>query len=686
MEPKEVKPGSLTNTVDNYVAGKLAKSKAKWASLTSDSWVHQVLNGNLLELNEIPEHFPGPHSIGFSKKDEKALDKAVSQFLHHKIIEHCPESSKPSYYSAIFPRPKRDGSVRVIINLRELNQMVDNHHFKMDTVRDVMLLIQKGAWFATIDFKDAFYSVPLSPDSRRYFSFLWKGVTYQFTCMPQGLASAPRIFTKLLKPALAHLRSLGFSVICYIDDCILVSRDKCHLEKGVKAALSLFDSLGLTINLKKSFLKPTSCIEYLGVILDSKAMTVTLTQNKKDKIKSLASDLLNSKSVSIRQLAAFIGNLVAADVSVTNGPLHYKDLEIARNNALAKNCGNYQATMVLDANLKNDIAWWLNNISSQFRDIITPDPDMHVYSDACLTGWGGKCGNITTGGHWAHGDDSHINVLELKAAVLTLKSLCRNVENKHIRLHMDNTSAVACVNKKGSTKQPLLSVTKELFTWAEENSVILSACHIPGKDNVDADRESRLSNLDAEWMLAPNIFKKLCACFGSPEIDLFASTLNAQLSVYASWKPDPNASFIDSFMLSWNDYYSYAFPPFSVIGRTLQKIEVDQADTLVVVPLWPTRPWFSQALAMLTAPPVLLPKHVLQLPQDLTIPHPLSNKLTLVAMPLSGKALPQRIYRQTLQLSCWKDGEILPNNNMGVISKDGCLFHSLDHIVHFRHL
>ena len=668
------------------MAGKGSRSAHYWSKLTSDRWISKIIKGHVLELKEMPDHFPQPYSIGFSKKDTTALQKAVDKFLLQKVIEPCSSKDGPAYYSTIFPRPKRDGSVRVIINLKGLNFYVDNHHFKMDTVKDVLLLVQPKCFFASIDFKDAYYSVPLTHGIRRFFRFKWNNQLYQFTCMPQGLASAPRIFTKLLKPALAYLRSRGHTIICYIDDCLLVSNDKDHLLKGINDALSLFDNLGLTINLEKSVLIPTHSIEYLGVIIDSINMTVTLTPRKQAKIFSLCEEILKKPVFTIQQLSALIGNLVAADVTVTNGPLHYKELEIVRNDALTQKHGNYEASVSMTDNIRSNITWWLKNIAHQSRSIITPEPDLHVYSDASLTGWGGKVDDTTTGGHWHFYENSHINVLELKAALLTLKSLCRSTQNMHIRLHMDNTTAVACINKCGSTKSQLLKVTKQVFKWAELRAVTLSACHIPGILNVDADRASRTLNTDTEWMLKPRFFRKLGGLFGIPDIDLFATVINTQLPVYASWRPDPNATYIDSFMMSWSNLYSYAFPPFSLIPRTLQKIQTDNSKTLLIAPLWVTRPWFPIALQLLIAPPVLLPKRSLQLPQDLLLQHPLSQKLVLVAMLLSGSECLHTIYRQELPTSSFRAGEILHKDNIGVISRDGSSFVSNGKLVHFAHL
>lgn len=61
-----------------------------------------------------------------------------------------------------------------------------------------------------------------------------------------------------------------------------------------------------------------------------------------------------------------------------------------------------------------------------------------------------------------------------------------------------------------------------------------------------AHRESRYSNIDTQWKLDGWIFERLCGWFGVPDIDLFASRINAQLPTYVSWKPDPGAKYIDT--------------------------------------------------------------------------------------------------------------------------------------------
>lgn len=121
----------------------------------------------------------------------------------------------------------------------------------MDTVQDLLQIVFPFCYFMTIDFKHAYFSVSINPKERKWLKFKWKDDDYQFTCLPQGLSSAPRLFTKLLKPVLTHLRKLGMFVMCYTDDCIFIAESKVELYANVNYAMQLFDSLGQTINSEK---------------------------------------------------------------------------------------------------------------------------------------------------------------------------------------------------------------------------------------------------------------------------------------------------------------------------------------------------------------------------------------------------------------------------------------------------
>ena len=115
---------------------------------------------------------------------------------------------RDEFISAIFLRPKKDGTHRMILNLKSLNQYVTYHHFKMDTIHTAVEMMTPGCYMSSVDLKSAYYSVAIAPSDQKYLKFSWRGKLYQFTCFPNGLAFCPRKFTKLLKPVYSTLRNL----------------------------------------------------------------------------------------------------------------------------------------------------------------------------------------------------------------------------------------------------------------------------------------------------------------------------------------------------------------------------------------------------------------------------------------------------------------------------------------------
>ena len=144
----------------------------------------------------------------------------------------------------------------MILNLKPLNEFVDYHHFKMDTFRTALKLIRPGCFMASVDLKDAYYSIPTAGEDRKFLMFEWKGKYHQFTCLPNGLSSAPRIFTKILKPVYAHLRSNGHTCMGHIDHYLLTGQTFHLCQQNVMDTVTLFTKLGFTVHPVKSVLQP----------------------------------------------------------------------------------------------------------------------------------------------------------------------------------------------------------------------------------------------------------------------------------------------------------------------------------------------------------------------------------------------------------------------------------------------
>ena len=182
------------------------------------------------------------------------------------------------HVSPIFLRSKSDGTFRLILNLKKFNELQPKIHFKMDTIWSILSLIRKDCFMTKLDIKDAYYSVPIKSQDRKFLKFMHKRKLYEFCALPNGLSTGPRKFTKLLKPPLSVLRKQKSNVGAYIDDLLLTNIIFQETSKSTDIAASLLDSLGFIIHPEKSVFTPTQTIEYLGFTIDSRKMMVFLTE------------------------------------------------------------------------------------------------------------------------------------------------------------------------------------------------------------------------------------------------------------------------------------------------------------------------------------------------------------------------------------------------------------------------
>lgn len=83
-------------------------------------------------------------------------------------------------------------------------------------------------------------------------------------------------------------------------------------------------------------------------------------------------------------------------------------------------------------------------------------------------------------------------MLELRAILLTVKTLLKEQSNIHVHFRADNTTAVSHINKMGGThSRKLIGIAKEIWEFCFERKILISAEYLPGKLNVQADQLSR---------------------------------------------------------------------------------------------------------------------------------------------------------------------------------------------------
>ena len=250
----------------------------------------------------------------------------------------------------------------------------------------------------------------------------------------------------------------------------------------------------------------------------------------------------------------------------------------------------YGSLTSLSQSPRQELDWWLTNtpnVNGSPVHLLTPD--MVITTDASKKDWGAVHHSIETNGKWPEQESlQHINYLRLKAAFQALKSFVKDKSHMTISLQIDNATATAYINNKGGTNSPqLANLALELWEWCQAIDINVIATHIPGKDNVSADKESRIFKDVSEWKLNPTIvqpFLKNC------QTDLFASRLTTQLKDYISWGPDPGSIHTDAFTINWAPLKGCTVPPFNLICKTVEKVKIDKAELILVASVWQAQP------------------------------------------------------------------------------------------------
>lgn len=552
-----------------------------------------------------------------SELEQEFLDKEVKRMLEMGAI--APSDRNDLVLSSIYTVPKKGSTKRrPVINLRWVNSHLHQVHFKMSTMKDVKQALTPGCYMAKIDLTDCFWGLPVAEQDQRTLAFAWKGQKYVFKCLPFGLALSPMFITKLYRKVIERLQADGHRVIIYIDDMLILGDSKERCEESLRATLRLMTDLGALVNEEKSSFCPAQVLEYLGFSLDSSKMTITAPANKILNLKKQIRSTLNHKQVSAREIASLQGKLNSMADALFPVRIHAHHIQAFRLALLAKGKG-WDFKQELSTQAIQDMTWWLNNIDKlNGRPIIPPTPDVQATTDASDWGWGASMKKINEtssqswGGAFSREDSKrHINYKELLAIYFLLRSAPFPLKGLTIDVGVDNTTALHYVRYYGGRKEELSNLAAMIHEFLKVNHINLTAYHIPGAMNHIADWESRRNNDGTvnlvDYQLNPEVFQRVDKAFGPHSMDMFATHQDKQLPRFGSWSPQPDAQWVDSMSHSWEGENPWINPPFSMIGRILQKMKKEKTTGTIVAPLWTAQPWYPTLLKMSVAPPLLLP-------------------------------------------------------------------------------
>ena len=139
-----------------------------WSKMTSDYVIlDMVREGVKIEFDQTPWQNIAPKPYVFNMRKKQMIDHKIEQYILKGIVEEA-QFEEGQFISNIFAEPKSDGDIRIILDLTELNKYVTDRHFKMENIEVVKNLIRPGCYMASIDWKDAYYSVKIQEKDRKY--------------------------------------------------------------------------------------------------------------------------------------------------------------------------------------------------------------------------------------------------------------------------------------------------------------------------------------------------------------------------------------------------------------------------------------------------------------------------------------------------------------------------------------
>ena len=174
--------------------GRLRSFRRDWlANKCPDNVLNIITNGYVLPFISKPNLVRAPLIRSGSKAlhKDQALASCIQSLLSKNAIERVENVKSLGFYSRLF----------LVIDLSRLNTFLLVERFKMETPEknSIRTSLFPREWVSLIDLSDAYLHIPIHPNSRKYPRFFHKSQVFQFTSIPFGLATAPQVFTMIVK-------------------------------------------------------------------------------------------------------------------------------------------------------------------------------------------------------------------------------------------------------------------------------------------------------------------------------------------------------------------------------------------------------------------------------------------------------------------------------------------------------
>lgn len=255
-----------------------------------------------------------------SAEKQQSADQQIQEGLEAGVARR----SHSSWASPIVMVRKKDGTYRLCIDYRALNDATIKDAYPLPRIQDTLDTLSTAKWFTTLDLASGYWQVELTPRARKAAAFCSRKGLFEWNVMPFGLCNAPATFQRLMDRVLAGMQ--WETCLVYLDDIIVLGRD---VPEMLQRLAQVFDRLRQA-NLK---LKPAKCclfrrqVAYLGHVISEDG--VATDPSKIQKVKEWPAPASTQEVRQFVGLASYYRRFVK-DFAAVAEPLHALNKKYAR--------------------------------------------------------------------------------------------------------------------------------------------------------------------------------------------------------------------------------------------------------------------------------------------------------------------------------------------------------------------
>jgi hypothetical protein len=199
---------------------------------------------------------PRPLRHGSSREAE-----VMREYIDAGLKSGQLQPSTSPYGSMALVVLKKDGTPRVVIDYRAVNEITVKNKYPLPLMDELFDRVVNAKWFTKIDLRSGFHQIAIRPEDREKTAFRTRYGSFEYTVLPMGLCNAPGTFMQLMNETFADM--LDKSVLCFLDDILIFSRTEDEHEQHVRAVLRRLRERKLYAKLSKcEFFQKE--VEFLG--------------------------------------------------------------------------------------------------------------------------------------------------------------------------------------------------------------------------------------------------------------------------------------------------------------------------------------------------------------------------------------------------------------------------------------